>query len=532
MADLSSFIGGFGGGFAQGVEQRRLRELFQAEQEQAERDRELSERRIRVQEEGLGIRGQQFELEQDRFGLERERLNVQQQQFEEQQAVRERSQSLEEKKHELELRKQDLQISKTLTEQLLNPKIPKPLRKRIIQQWAPALGMDRQSQEYKDFEAMMLSLDEDGMQELKSAFTSIMPDAPPGQITGLARLIARGDLPVTEALEIMQQGAIGRLRQGGQTQTAAPAAPAPTAPPTPAALRDQALATLRDAARLANAGDEEGARLRRAEATELRQMASDMERGLEFDPAEVERRAVAEQTGKRRAANQAPLPNSISDLIGFGDGITQGDAKQMGVFTDMLGPDEVKELRKRKANVQNALKSVDDLAKMIEGRPELLGPAGAVSRGLSAAVSAIEGLGVAAGGLLNLDMGSVRNNETVRRALDSEVAETSAVVKSRLTDLAFQIATAREAGRLSNQDYERALSTLGQSPNPELFTRVLRDLGGRLREAASSDIEAMTGIPPLDLQTSNELAAMAEGVDDPRVLRFILKELTRRTNGR
>lgn len=546
MADFGALLSGFASGTAQGIEQQRLRDMFQAEQQQNALDQMLKLRQLGISEDRLGLDKERFGLEQDRLGLEAGRFGLDQQRFgleaekfgEEKRQFgvmeegRAAARRLEERKFELEQRKQDLQTTKVLTEQLLNPALPKPMRKRIIQQWAPSLGLERDSQEYKDFEAMMLGLDEEGMQEVRSILSSVAGNAKPGEITGFALAVATGRLPLSEALSALDQRRISSLRASGGVDTSAPAgsaAPAtPTTPPDAGSLRQRSLSLLNEANRLATAGDIEGANARRLEASELAEMASAMDRNVEFDPAAVQKRAEATATGERAAAKKAPLPASISDLWGFGSNdLTMGDAQSLGGFTDMLDTKSLKELRSFKTSAKSALRGIDELAGMVEGREELLGLAGRLVRGVESTVSTIEGLAATTGGLSALDPTKLERMKPVRDSL-GDLARESRLIQSRVIEIAYQLAQAREGGRLSDQDFRRSLDSIGESASSEQFASTLRDLGARLQMTAVEKIRGESGVPPIDIMTTPGLFEYFKSVDDPRLLQFIDQELTRR----
>lgn len=487
----------------------------------------------------------------------RENAQIRQQQQEALEEHRQFQRQLQEKQLEIRQRQADNAVMGSMLK-LFEPGFTTPARKFMFNQFADRLDIPRDAQTRKDFEKMVTSMDTDALNNTKTAITGVFQSLPPGAVEPLAKAVISGQITLDQAFDQARQMQVSGLRAGqdGQAQPqqpgadllsptpttqqpgieqaqaggAAPAA-APSEPTTPFELRRRSFELLQEGRELTNEGDEAGARLRNTQAQELRQLARDMEQGKQFDVEEVARRAEAEAAGEAigtpRGEARARLKSSVKGLLGIsGADLTRGEAEDLGIFTDQVqDPKVVGELLKDKAQTKDAIRQMGELGELVRGRPELLGAVGSIARGIDTLVQQMTALPELIPGV---SFSAIRNHPKIRGVIRSQLAEQSAEVQSRVTELSFAMANAVQSGRISNQQVERSLQELGASGSADQFTAVLEDLENRFRQSAGDDFKFRTGVKPLDLMSVDELLEFSERVENPDITRAILREIGRR----
>lgn len=567
----------FGSGFAQGLSstlpssmsflQQQRQERLQRERMRREDQRWQREQTLRELQFGESLR--QFEEE---MGVRRERLGFEQEQHEELMDFREEELGFQREKHEAEvgIAEEELDLSKTREQRLqeaqeietdlqqkrleleqrsfdievhrridkaFDPTIPKPVRQQILRNSARLLDIPTDGERYKEMERTITSLDDDVLKDLQGTLAAVAPDLPPGQLSAISGAVLSGNVELTDIMDALEQGRQSRMRQqafgmggggmqqpeqeqqeggtpgfmfqqeslqsgvrqeqpgGGDTSLSEPQSPE----------------ELLDAAQfLAANGDLEGARM-------ARQMARDLWDAQEFDPEAVEERAAAEATGERRAFMGQRMPKSALDIVGLPTAdITRAEAQELGMFPDILDdPEKIMEIREDKAQSMTTLTNIRELADTVKGRADVLGVSGALARGLDNLIENIAGLAQGAGGFMGLDPRTLRDVPIIRSILEEgELSKQSAEVRSMTIDLAYELARARQDGRLSNQMIDQALQTLGAGPSPDQFRSTLLSLHRRLERATAARIEAQTGMKPMELMTDEELEELWERVQE------------------
>lgn len=541
---FAEFASGFAGSLERGIERRRLRDTLALEQKNKDRN---------------------FNLRQQEFGLSQERLGWQQK-------VQEKQEQIETKRLEMQKRQADIQAIGMFGKLKEIPKAARPL---FLKQLAPKIGIDPESKDFQDVVKMIGQLSPEELQATTDQFLAIFPSMEPGQASAFARGVISGQITLNDALTQVGELRTIQARQGGgggtstkkpkagqvDSQTAfnpAPAAdqltplggeqknkaairfgeqPGEDAPTSPQELRQQALELTQEAQRLTKLGDEAGATRYEAQARNLVQIADDMDSGREFDPQEVEKRAVAEETGKERARRKKTLRPDIADTLGIKTPgrLTIGEAEDYGIYPELIEPKEAIKVRKGKHNAQELIRKIDDVDSMLIGpdgqpRDELIGFVGSSIRTLESLVSQVEAVSRLSTYVQGGQISRFSNSKEVKKVLDETgLVGASATLKSRVIDLAFTIARAREEGRLSNQDVEQAMRELAASSgSANQMVAVLGDLRERVRQGTMSDIEAATGMKPLDMLTGDELVGLAADSEPEWVLRAILAEQQRR----
>jgi hypothetical protein len=191
-------IGAFGSGFMSGFQNswrnRKLKEQFDIGQEQkAAREKRLSEQF-----------DQTMEFRKDQASkLDEYRKQQLKSQAETRAAMEEyRAGQMDLEKKKIELQKQQLDVNTMgAWEKILDPKIGKPQRKFMFKQLATSLQIDPKSQQYKDFESMVTSMDDDNLKETYANLATLLPKANPGQVVAFSKAILSGQLQMKDAIE-------------------------------------------------------------------------------------------------------------------------------------------------------------------------------------------------------------------------------------------------------------------------------------------------------------------------------------------
>lgn len=489
---MADFFSGMAQGLTQGAQlgmsKRRMEEQRRARQQQLE-----------LQQQQLRQEQQQF---QQQHSLEREKFDFQKVLQESQQQTQERLAQIQERQADLETWGSMLK--------LFEPGVPKGFQKLGLKQLGKQLGIDPQHPEFKDMLQALGSLNPEEVETMTTAISTFMENAEPGQGRALAKAILSGQISMADLLTQLGSLQERRIEQQGLEQEQQ--------------TQQQLLERLE--------GDGGGDVQSETEALNLfgpggRAIARFRQ---EVDPELREQRAFAEEEGKRRSAARSPVPSSVKSLLGFEGEFTKAEAQELGIHTDLLDPPTIRQSLQTKSQVKGTIKSIDQLANMVEGRPELLGAPGALVRGLNNVMATISGLTelIPGGSLLNKGLDEISQMDEVQRMVDENLSGQSAAIRSRVVSLAYQLVNAQKSGRLSNQDIERSMIQLGQSADPNQFVTVLRDLEEQVRRSGSEEIAGLTGFPPIDLMTDQEIVEMSETVDDPRILKSLFDEMRKR----
>lgn len=505
----SSFFEGFAQSFSKGVEQRRLREQLRLEDAR-------EQRREKIQQE-------QFQ----------QRQQLQQDQFEALERFRAQQNQLREKQVALEARKADLDFANGFMK-AFDPKTPKSARRFLLGSMANHLGIDRKSQQFKDFDALVTGLEDEQLDALRGSIAAMIPEAPPGQIMDFAKSIMAGNLTLpqlTEAVGKMQtqktrekimesaggapQADTSQVQGGGASATA-------TVDMAPKGPLEQRRAEIEAAKRRADAFQKAG--LMQDAQLEL-QKIRDLESAGEFEPELRGAIKGQELEAEEKIKLEKPVSPAVTRILGIpGVKLTEGRARELGIATDILDAKTLRDINSQKAAASSSIEQIDNLQEIIT--PAAIGNVGKFVRGVDSFIDQAFAIGDIAG----LDLGGFRKK--TRGIMKENLPETSAVIQSRVVDLAYSMAQARDGGRLSDQDIQRFREQLGESGSVPQFLAVLDDMKDRIRSQTSGSIEALTGVKPIDLMTATELGAAIDEVQDADILRAIIKEQERRRGKR
>lgn len=241
------------------------------------------------------------------------------------------------------------------------------------------------------------------------------------------------------------------------------------------------------------------------------------------------------QKAQRTAQAQAPLPPSVAATVGLPPGMTVGQAEEMGLFASELAEDPkvVREVRQNVAATNTALKEIAQLSEMIDARS--IGLSGSIARGIASASAQMEAIAEGMGiSLSEMAPQALANHPSIRRGIEEEIGDgpKANVIRSRMADLAYSIASAREGGKLSTSDVEFALQSLGNSGDPESFRQTLTDLGERLRYGAAKKAESTVGMVPMQLRSLDELEQLLGTGMDAAVNMELKRRLDALSTGR
>lgn len=163
-----------------------------------------------------------------------------------------------------------------------------------------------------------------------------------------------------------------------------------------------------------------------------------------------------------------------------------------GAAEDVLTKPEARELRAMESGTRDFVSLAQRTKELIAGRPEVLGAAGDVARGVNALTATFEGFARLVGSEFEVG-GEKVDAENLRSVVASRADEIlgaqfferlgiaatdRARVRSAVVGLAFAAAAAQgQTGRsVSDRDIERFIRRVGESPDPQVFNRVLDDL--------------------------------------------------------
>lgn len=548
---MGDFFGSFARSYEAGLERRRLRDTLSAEI--ADREAQRAEKAAQF-DETMDLRRDEFEaLQQHRagqearanhdltlreagVGLQFETLEQRKEEAEALQTYRTEQTNIEKQRLDIQKKSADVTIATTMMK-AFDPAVPKSARVFLLNSMAKNIGVDPKSAEFKDLEKAVMGLEDEALGALRTSISAMLPDAKPGDVVAFAQSIMSGKMTLPELTKAMGELSLQKSRaeitgsladqnliksSDGGMPTGKMASGDEAAKPE-GDDKEAIIAEHRaKAVEFAKLGMHEDARVQL-------QIAREIEQGKEFDPTNKGKIKGEEKLAELEVAKKQPLQPSIKRLLGMqGIDITQGEASELGVSVDLLDPKELKDLFKQKGNTQTALKNIDELAAMVEGKPELIGSVGGIVRAMDSIFQQISAIPALSEAVLNGNIGEFKEAKEVKNIVNRALAGKSAVIRSRITDLSYEIATARESGRLSNQDVERALAGIGESGSPEQFVSVLNDLSERLREGTGKSIETITGLRPLDLMTNDQLLSYADESENPAILKSVLREVNRR----
>lgn len=377
--------------------------------------------------------------------------------FQEQQA---KAAELQQKAADNKAQQEDLMLGQRLVK-LFDPNVPKPARDFLYKEMSRQMGVDPKGGHSQELGKMLLGLDPESMDSLRRNFAEKIPNAKPGEITGLIKGIMTGKVDGMALVQLASSPGGGQA-EGGQDTTGGEGGPEPL----PAAGGP-------DTRRLPTVGETP---------PEFQRVNPQLQHALGFNPAQRAR---------------------TDDLLNEGYAIPTDPKEQQKLAT---------EIQAGTAATQGLVTKAARLNALFAGKPEVLGTVGQVTRYIDSGIEQAKGALRAAGIMDDTNPDDLRK---VARGILSRVegaekgtkikrtAEEAALVESAMVDMAYSMATARgiPGNRLTNAMISQHLGELGKSGSPDQFQAVLADTVKRSIEQHDRTTSSKVGkAVPADLR--------------------------------
>lgn len=373
---------------------------------------------------------------------------------------------LQQKQVQVQARKTDLDVAGKVM-QILDTRIPKSARQFLNTQLAQYVGVDPKNDAFKGVNSMMMGLDPQSAQDLKTQLGSQLESAQPGQVLEMTRGLMTGQLPLSTFLSQVSFS-------GGEGQDSL-------------------------------AGGEGGDQLQKPAASTSR-TAQPFQGG----PASVQ---SFEGQRTTPAASQQASPMLVGALgldsrvrLRNNDLYTQG-------YRVPFDPKDQEKLAEgivtRSTGLSSTISEAANMVDLFQGKPEVLGPVGQIARGISGTINQVQGF-------FNL----IRPGTTVEgpdqatqdvadriglkmlkiHGIDA-TAESSARIRSMVLGLAYRMAVANDipGNRLTNGIIQQNLEQLGEASSPAQFQAVLKDTITATSREFNEHIRRTVGVDGLPL---------------------------------
>jgi hypothetical protein len=403
--------------------------------------------------------------------------NLRQQQQQALAAHKKYAEGLQQKQADVEIRKTDLDVAGKVLK-VLSPTLPKPARQFLNTQLASYLGVNPKDEAFKSMNAMVMGLDPNSLQALSTTFSQQIEGASPGQIVEMTKGIMTGQVPIDQLLDQVDfSGGMGQEQlAGGEGQ-------------------DQ-----------------------------LQQQ----QKPKTAQPFQGGPGSVGSLAGERTVP---PAMQQASPMLAGALGLKSSnryrnqDLFNQGMRVPMDPKDQEKlanDIVTRSTGLSSSMSEMTNMVNLFEGRPQVLGPVGQLTRGVNTVVRQVEGF------LQTVRPGAVvddpdeytqalarRAGQTIAKAhnLDQN-AEDAARIEAMVLGLAYRMAAANNipGNRLTNGIIQQNLRQLGASGSPEQFKAVLRDTIGATAREFDEYMQRTTGVSGYDV--------LARGVKDSDLKRF------------
>lgn len=428
---------------------------------------------------------------------------------------------LQMKQQQIQLRQGDLQVSDRLLK-ILDPNVAKPARAFLMRELAQNLGVDPNTENFKQLSTMLGGLDPNSLTGLKQVFSNSLEQAQPGEVQEIARGIMDGSVSMNDIMNqvTQQQRALGYQQAGAPMQSTPTGGPTPTAPedmttqaapqqgpgagstmqqqpmqqkqaPQPFGAGPNAVRSFEGTRTIPPAEQQVDPQLAGALGLDSRQAyrGSDLVRGGYRIPLDANKqRELAESLTTRASGVQSTLleATKISKIV-------KGDPNAIGTVGDAV------------AATESALQQVTNAVKFL--RPGVETEFGPNARGWGETSSAAEKAA----------------NDLITRFGLTKTAENASIIKSSVLNLAYRMALAKDipGNRLTNGIIQQHIAQLGNSGSPAQFTATLRDtISSTMREyddyvrrqvgASGYDIMLRQLPPEQATQFINEMAQNAD----------------------
>ena len=388
------------------------------------------------------------------------------------------AEGLQEKQAQAQMRGADLDVASRVMK-LLNPTIPKSARNFLGVQLAQHVGVDPKSAGFKGLNSMLVGLDPDALQQLNSAFSQQLEGAEPGQIIEMTKGLMTGEVPLDQFLgQVDFSGGAGQDElAGGEGQPGKP---------------------------------------------------SDKLSKPVAQPFQGGAGSVGSLAGERTVP---PAMQQASPMLAGALGLKSSERyRNQDLFNQGLRvPMDVKDQEKlagdivtRTTGLSSSMSEMANMISLFEGKPEVLGPVGQLTRGVNTVIRQVEGFLNAVKPGTAVDDPDQYTEYLARHVgqgiakahgLDQD-AEDAARIEAMVLGLAYRMAAANNipGNRLTNGIIQQNLRQLGASGSPEQFKAVLRDTIGATAREFDEYVQRTLGASGYDI--------LARGVKDNDLVRF------------
>ena len=405
------------------------------------------------------------------------------------------AQGIEEKSARLQAGQQDVDIAGRMM-QALDPRLPKSARQFLIGELGSRAGVDTKGDYFKSLSTMVLGLDPDTSQALKTMVSGQLGSSSPGEVTQFTQALFRGDIPISDLITKAQLA--NRAQEPADIPGVSVAQPGEETVP---ATFEQDEEPPQDVARPGPQGEGEIRSFegQRTTPTAAQQASPQLVGALGLDSKTRYRNDDLQKAGYR-------LP-------------TDPQAQ------DKLATD----INTRTTGISTTLTEAAQLTQLFEGKPETLGPVGAFTRGVQATVRQVEGIMrlINPNAKNESDPNNLGNQYLAKRVGDQvakmhgldNTAENSARIQSMMLGLAYRMAIAKgiPGNRLTNAIIQQHLEQIGNARSPEQFKATLKDtIGSTIREFSEA-MRRETGVDGIDMVTRQlseaDINSMAQKAD-------------------
>lgn len=381
---------------------------------------------------------------------------------------------------------------------LLDTNLPRNARQFMFNESARALGVDPKAETAAEVGKLLTSLDPQSAQAVRVALAAEQERAGPGAMRQLYTGILRGQVPISELMQRVQQANVAATAQTQQEIAGAfPGRPS---------------------------GDLQ---------VQNAQAGSEPEAGGEAPPAAAPPRQADGRTPLQQFVDpglSTMLPDvptgataTVQDLAAAGYSgpiLTNDPAEQRRIMND---------IRNRNAGVAGTLSNLGQIQELLEGRgANIIGATGTIQRWSDTAQQQLSALWNLNRDVIDRVIGSpenIRAVESAARRIEgiypslANDAAAAARLRSLLAETAYGVARQNEpGGRIANADYQAALQQLGASGSPGQMTAVIRDVMDRQWNSYSRHMTETAGRIPFRFdRLSEELGGMEAGAAAARL---------------
>jgi hypothetical protein len=419
-------------------------------------------------------------------------------------------QKLLQKQRTLSLRQADLKVRGELTEFFKENADPALLEAQFNEVMSSLPGEDINSPRNKQFKQTLLKMNDETKSRIGKMIMRIAPDLEPGELANFTVRFMKKELTVPGLMKIVKrsedvveqqrlQTSIAAIPKGkgrgeGILETALGAVPR-----SPAA--GSALARIAAQRRLMPENIREAAIAKKRALGKVETTEALRRRRLEI-PLRAEEAAAKEAAVRNIFFSKVRIGPRIGHFLGVEGQYTRDSLDQIRSRRHPEGisvptPTQIEKLQGREVAIRKANNVMGNIASKTQGRPELFGVPSFIAGTITTIARNVEGLVK----LLPDALNKLPGFETARKELEklaggmTEVARTSAEVRSAVVDLTFQGgALAGQVGRgFSDKDFENVTRQVAAGmANDKVMLGVMRSYALLQNEAYNIEFKTLT----------------------------------------